>query len=291
MEKFVTKNKLNVTEYFDKILKSDYPLIMGIVNVTPDSFSDGGNYFNTNSAVEHAINLLDNGADIIDIGGESTRPGADPVSKEEECKRVIPVIKKLLKQRPGTIISVDTTKAEIAEKSLQAGAVIINDISAATFDEKILDTVKKYNAFIVLMHIKGKPKTMQNVAVYDNVVSEVKDFLQKRIDTAKFYGINKIIIDPGIGFGKRVFENYELLKQIKYFAKLGYPILIGLSRKSFLGKALDLDVKNRENSTTIAEMFAIQNGVKIIRTHNVKNTKEIVKLLSFINNPKQLVNV
>ncbi len=293
MEKFAIlgRNNLNMSYYFDSIINSAKPLIMGIVNVTPDSFSDGGKFFDTDKAVEYAIQILDEGADIIDIGGESTRPGAEPVGIAEEISRVIPVIKNIINLRPDTIISVDTTKSEVAEKALQAGARIINDISAATFDENILDVTKKYNAVIVLMHIKGTPKNMQDAPYYNDVIEEVKDFLSKRVAKAEKAGIKKIIIDPGIGFGKRVFENYELLKNIKSFNELNYPILMGLSRKSFIGKALDIEITERENATTVAEMFAIQNGAKIIRTHNVKNTKEIIEILSYINNPKLLLNV
>ncbi len=278
-------------DYFDSIINSKVPIIMGIVNVTPDSFSDGGKFLDTDRAVKHAFNLIDDGADIIDIGGESTRPGAESVNATDEINRVVPVIEKIIENRPETIISVDTSKSEVAEKALQAGARIVNDISAATFDENILNIVKKYNAIIVLMHIKGKPKNMQDAPHYNNVVSEVKDFLYRQIKLAEIKGIKKIIVDPGIGFGKRVFENYELLKNIKTFLDLNYPVLIGLSRKSFIGKALNLEVTDRENATTVTEMFSIQNGVKIVRTHNVRNTKEIIKVLSFINNPKLLVNV
>ncbi len=284
-------NNLNMFDYFDNVIKSTSPLIMGIVNVTPDSFSDGGKYLNIDKAVNHSINLLDSGADIIDIGGESTRPGAESVNVEEEIDRVIPVIEKLLSLRPKTVISIDTTKSEVASKALEAGAYIVNDISAATFDENILNIVKRYDAILILMHIKGKPKNMQDAPYYIDVVSEVKDFLIERIKLANSSGIKKIIVDPGIGFGKRIFENYELLKKLKEFNNLNYPILVGLSRKSFIGKALKLDIFDRENATTIMEMLAIQNGAKIIRTHNVRNTKEIIQLLSFINNPKQLLNV
>ncbi len=278
-------------DYFDNVNKSTSPLIMGIVNVTPDSFSDGGKYLNIDAAVNHAINLIENGADIIDIGGESTRPGAESVTIEEEIQRVIPVIEKLLSLSPKAVISIDTTKSEVAEKALESGALIVNDISGGTFDKNIFSVTKKYDAILVLMHIKGKPKTMQDAPYYDNVVLEVKDFLLKQIKIANDYGIQKIIIDPGIGFGKKVFENYELLKNLKEFYNLKYPVLIGVSRKSLIGKALNLDIHDRENATTIMEMFAIQNGAKIIRTHNVKNTREIIQLLSFINNPKQLLYV
>ena len=278
-------------DYFDNVIKSTSPLIMGIVNVTPDSFSDGGKYLNIDAAVNHAINLIENGADIIDIGGESTRPGAESVTIEEEIQRVIPVIEKLLSLSPKAVISIDTTKSEVAEKALESGALIVNDISGGTFDKNIFSVTKKYDAILVLMHIKGKPKTMQDAPYYDNVVLEVKDFLLKQIKIANDYGIQNIIIDPGIGFGKKVFENYELLKNLKEFYNLKYPVLIGVSRKSLIGKALNLDIHDRENATTIMEMFAIQNGAKIIRTHNVKNTREIIQLLSFINNPKQLLYV
>jgi dihydropteroate synthase len=286
------------TEYENKSFSIDnnnYPLsktyVMGIVNVTPDSFSDGGKYFETDAAVKHALELLDNGADIIDVGGESTRPGAEEVFEEEELKRVLPVIENILTKKKDTVISIDTRKSIIAEKAVEAGAKIINDISGATYDERIMDVAKSNNAGLILMHIKGIPENMQDAPFYEDVVSEVYDFLHQRAVLAKKKGIKNVFIDPGIGFGKRVFDNYELLKRLNEFKGIGCPIVAGLSRKSFLGKALNLKTNEREDATLIAETIAIKNGAKIIRTHDVKNTILARDIIKFVENPEEIVNV
>lgn len=276
---------------YQNIINSNIPFIMGIINVTPDSFSDGGEFFSVNTAVRHALKLIDNGADIIDVGGESSRPGAKPISIDEELSRVIPIIVELIKQVPNAIISIDTTKSEVAEAAIKVGAQIVNDISGGIFDEKMFSVVSKCDVPIIIMHMQGIPETMQDAPSYKSVVEEVYKYFEDRISIAKEHNIKEIIIDPGIGFGKRVFENYELLKNINYFKNLNYPILVGLSKKSFLGKALNLNIDERENATTIAESFAIQNGANIIRTHNVKNVSQIKSINSFLNNPQLLRNV
>jgi len=255
---------------------------MGIVNVTPDSFSDGGKYFSLDDAVNHALKLIDEGADIIDIGGESTRPGSDPVSLEEELRRTIPVIKNIHQQRKDVIISIDTTKSEVAKQALDSGAQIINDISGLTFDEKMIDIAKEYNSGVVIMHIKGNPKTMQENPEYRDVVKDVYDFLLVQIIKAKQNGIDKIIVDPGIGFGKRVEDNFSLIKNLDYFQSLGYPVMIGLSKKSFIGKTLNLDYDQREIGTIILETISVIKSARIIRTHNVKYCNQLVKLASHI---------
>ncbi len=257
--------------------------IMGILNVTPDSFSDGGLYLNQNDAVNHALNMIEDGADIIDLGGESTRPGSEFVDEDEEINRVIPVLKKILDNYPDAIISVDTTKSKVAEAALANGAQIINDISGLTFDSKIIEVVKKYNASVVIMHIKGTPKNMQQNPYYANVVKEVYEFLSTQCKKVKEEGISNIIIDPGIGFGKRIQDNFELIKNLTEFKALNYPILIGLSRKSFLGKELNLDINERDTATAILEGISVKNGARIIRTHNVKNGIQVCKLLNQIN--------
>lgn len=262
----------------NKKLSFDIPKIMGIVNVTPDSFSDGGKYFSIDDAVNQALKLIDEGADIIDIGGESTRPGSDSVSLDEEIRRTIPVIKNILHQRKDIIVSIDTTKSEVARQSLDAGASIINDISGLTFDEKMIDIAKEYDAGIVIMHIKGNPKTMQDNLEYTNVVKEVYDFLLVQSIKSKQNGVDKIIVDPGIGFGKRVEDNFTLIKNLDYFQSLGYPLIIGLSKKSFIGKTLNLDPDQREIGTVILETVSILKSARIIRTHNVKYCNQIVKL-------------
>ncbi len=262
--------------------KFNEPLVMGILNVTPDSFSDGGKYINKDKAVRHALNMFENGADIVDIGGESTRPGSDSVSEDEELKRVIPVIEEILKKKPAVIISVDTTKSKVAEEACSKGAKIINDISGLTFDSKIAEVANDFNAALIIMHMKGTPKTMQVNPAYDDLIPEIYEFLWKQTESARKAGAKNLIVDPGIGFGKKAENNFEILKRISDFKSLGYPILIGLSRKSFLGKAFDLEIMERDNITSVAEAIALRNGSKIIRTHNVINavrTKNLLKLI------------
>jgi len=254
--------------------------VMGILNVTPDSFSDGGKYLNPDIAAEHGIEMIDKGADIIDIGGESTRPGAESIPADEESKRILPVIQKILLERPTAIISVDTTKNIVASKALQHGAVIINDISGFANDIKLVEITKKFNASLAIMHMLGNPKNMQQNPEYENVVEEIYDFLEAQAEIAANSGINNIFIDPGIGFGKTVDHNLEIIQRLGDFKSLGYPILIGLSRKSFLGNILDLDVENRDVPTTIVETLSVKNGARIIRTHNVEYGVQICKLLS-----------
>lgn len=263
-------------------LDFSFPKIMGIVNVTPDSFSDGGKYFSLDKAVDHALKLIDDGADIIDIGGESTRPGSDPVSVDEEINRTIPVIKKIIELRKDVVISIDTTKSEVAKQALDYGAQIINDISGLTFDENMIAIAKQFDATVVIMHIKGNPKTMQNNLHYNDVVKEVYDFLLVQSIKAKQNSIEKIIVDPGIGFGKNVDDNFTLIKNLDYFKSLGYPVMIGLSKKSFIGKTLNLDSDQREVGTVILETISIFKSARIIRTHNVKYCDQIVKLASHI---------
>lgn len=265
-----------------KLFSFDKPYLMGILNVTPDSFSDGGKYLTDDLAVNHALEMINDGADIIDIGGESSRPGSEPISVDEEISRVIPVIQKILNKKPDAIISVDTYKSKVAEMALRSGAKIINDISGFTFDPEIADICAQYNATVVLMHIKGTPKTMQLNPEYEEVVSEIYDFLNSQVTFAKNKGIKNIIIDPGIGFGKSVKDNFTIIKRLKDFKSIGCPILIGVSRKSFIGKTLNLEVEQRDLPTAAVEAVSISNSARIIRTHNVKNGKQIIKLLSEI---------
>jgi dihydropteroate synthase len=261
--------------------------IMGILNVTPDSFSDGGKYADFNLAVEHAIQMLNEGADIIDIGGESTRPDSKGVLEEEELNRVIPVIKAVLKEKPLAIISLDTSKVKVAEEGLKNGVKMINDISAFA-DENMLKIVQEYDAAYVLMHMKGIPENMQANPYYDEVVSDVYDFLVAKIKIMKKYNLKNIIIDPGIGFGKRTIDNYELLQRLPEFKGIGCPVLIGLSNKTFLGKSLSLKVDERIEATLAAETIAIMNGAKFIRTHNVKNAVKAREIARYILKPELL---
>ncbi|MBK7106736.1 MAG: dihydropteroate synthase [Ignavibacteriae bacterium] len=278
-------------DFYDYLLSSKIPLVMGIVNVTPDSFSDGGKYFDKNSAVNHALNLIELGADIIDIGGESTRPGAKIISTNEELIRAIPVIEEIRKIDKNIFISIDTTKSEVAKEAINCGVNLVNDISAGSFDPRIFEVVKESEIPYVLMHMKGKPQNMQNEPFYNNVVGEVYDFLKEKIIELNSKGIKKIIIDPGIGFGKRIEDNFDILKNLNKFLNLNKPILVGISKKSFLGKSLNVDIDSRENSTIISETFSVIKGAKIIRTHNVKNAVELKTIFNYLENPKQLTNV
>ncbi len=268
-----------------KSFSPDKHLIMGILNVTPDSFSDGGLYSDSESAVKRGMEIINEGADILDIGGESTRPGADEVSAEEEIKRVIPVVEKIRDSNNDIIISIDTTKSKVAEEALKKGANIVNDISGLSFDPEMTDVVKENNASIIIMHIKGEPRTMQVSPNYDEVVTEIYDFLESRIEVAEKKGIQNIIIDPGIGFGKRLIDNYEIINRLSDLKSLGFPIMVGVSRKSFIGKVLNNEPAERDFVSAIADCASIMNGAKIIRTHNVKNAVQAREIISRINKP------
>ena len=259
-----------------------YAYVMGILNVTPDSFSDGGNYLDKDKAVDYAIEMIEAGADIIDVGGESTRPGSESVIESEELNRVIPVITEILKKKRDAVISIDTTKTKIAEEALKCGALIVNDISGGTFDNNIFNVVKDFNAAMVLMHMKGNPKTMQNSPEYVDVVSEVYDYLANQVEIASGIGIKKIIIDPGIGFGKRVEDNLTLIERLNDFRSLGFPLLIGLSRKSFIGNILNLPIEDRDDVTNALNSMALSKGARIIRTHNVKQAFQTCKIYNRI---------
>jgi dihydropteroate synthase len=262
---------------------------MGILNITPDSFSDGGDFLLPHNAVTHALKMASDGADIIDIGGESSRPGSEPISADEELARVLPVIQKIREARRGNdmpVISIDTTKAIVASEAISAGANMINDISAGTFDQEMFDVAAKAGVPICLMHMRKNPKTMQaDVVHYGDVIEEIKDYLNKRILSAVKAGIKRdnIIIDPGIGFGKTVEHNITILKELKQFKPLGCPILIGTSRKSFIGQILGgLEPKERLEGTLATIGIAIQNGASIVRVHDVKETKRFLEVLSNI---------
>jgi dihydropteroate synthase len=255
--------------------------IMGILNVTPDSFSDGGRYYSSKDAVERGLVMSDEGADMIDVGGESSRPGSLPVSAEEEMRRVLPVVEKL-SGRLKIPISIDTCKASVAERSLETGARMINDISALRFDHDMGRVAAHFQVPVVLMHMRGYPANMQDNVVYYSLVSEITEFLKERIEEAERMGISsgRIIIDPGIGFGKSVIEgNLAIIKQLSLLQSLNKPILIGPSRKSFIGKILDEDGEARDEGTAIITAIAINNGANIIRVHDVKRLKKVVKIM------------
>jgi dihydropteroate synthase len=257
-------------------------LIMGILNVTPDSFYDGGRYLDKDRAIEHAIYMFENGADIIDVGGESTRPGSKPVSPEEEIQRVIPVIEGICRRLPDEKISIDTYKSVVAESAIKAGACIVNDVSAMRFDERMVEVVAEYRVPVVLMHMKGRPQTMQDNPYYEDVVSEITGFLRERINFAEKHGIDQIIIDPGIGFGKTYENNLELLRRLREFKSLGRPILAGTSRKSFIGHFTGKGVEDRLYGTIATVCCSILNGADIIRVHEVEKIKDAVVMCDLV---------
>ncbi|HOM83742.1 MAG TPA: dihydropteroate synthase [Armatimonadota bacterium] len=254
-------------------------LVMGILNVTPDSFSDGGQHASVETALAHARRLLDEGADIIDVGGESTRPGADPVAAEEELRRVIPVIEGIRRfsQVP---ISVDTTKAVVARAAVQAGAQVINDVSGLAADPEIATVAASTGAYVVIMHTLGPPKTMQLQIRYSDVVADIITFLRRQIEVAVAAGIprERIIIDPGIGFGKTVGHNLEILRRLREFLVLEQPILMGTSRKSFIGRVLDLPVDQRLEGTAATVALSIANGAAIVRVHDVLQMVRVARM-------------
>jgi dihydropteroate synthase len=256
---------------------------MGVLNITPDSFSDGGKFLKVEDAVKQGIKISEEGADIIDIGGESTRPGSDPATIEEELSRVIPVIE-ILSKEIDVPVSIDTYKSEVAKRALEAGAEMINDISALRFDPEMKEVAAEYQVPIVLMHIKGTPKNMQENPYYENVIKEIIEYLRESIQMANDGGIEEknIIIDPGIGFGKRLEDNLNILKNLKKFSILNCPILVGPSRKSFIGKILDLSVEERLEGSLAALAVAIMNGANIVRVHDVKESKRVAGLVDAI---------
>jgi dihydropteroate synthase len=245
--------------------------VMGILNVTPDSFSDGGCYLDVQRAVAHTQLMVEEGATLVDIGGESSRPGALPVSVDEELARILPVIRAVV-DSVDVLISVDTYKAEVAQQALEAGAHLVNDITALRGDAAMASVVAEMKAGLILMHIKGTPRTMQQAPQYDDVVSDVRASLQESIETAEKQGVaaERIIIDPGIGFGKTTEHNLELLKRLAEFQSLNKPLLIGTSRKSFIGNVLGLPISERVEGTAATVCWAIAHGADIVRVHDVK---------------------
>jgi len=244
------------------------PAILGVLNVTPDSFSDGGRFFAVDAAVARARELAGEGADVIDVGGESTRPGAEPVDAAEEMRRVLPVIERIRDVRP---ISIDTTKADVAAAALDAGARIVNDVSGATADPRMLDVVAAHGAAVILMHRKGTPQTMNRLARYHDVVGEVRDFLARRAQAALRAGIPRsaIAVDPGIGFAKNLSHNVRLLAHIADIVALGFPVVVGVSRKRFLGRLLDEAPDKRLEGTIAASLLAVAGGARMVRVHDV----------------------
>ncbi|AFZ44339.1 Dihydropteroate synthase [Halothece sp. PCC 7418] len=258
--------------------------LMGVLNITPDSFSDGGDYNNLEEAFQRAAALVEAGADILDVGGQSTRPGAKQISPEEELERVIPIIKRIRKHL-NIPISVDTTRAEIAQQAVRAGADIVNDISGGTFDADMLTTVAALEVPIILMHIRGTPETMQQMTDYEDLVGEIMGVLQERLSAAEAAGIarSRLLIDPGIGFGKTAEQNLELLRKLDQFQSLGVPILVGTSRKSFIGKIINQDdPKQRVWGTASSCCAAIAQGADLLRVHDLPQMWEVSQVADAI---------
>ncbi len=258
-------------------------LIMGVLNVTPDSFSDGGHFFSREKAVEQALVMEAEGADIIDIGGESTRPYAEEVSLEQELERVVPVIEEL-SRAVKVPVSIDTYKAKVAESAINAGAAIINDISALRFDPEMASVAKDSGVPVILMHMKGTPGDMQNNPVYEDLMGEVKAFFREAIDKAEAEGLTRdmLILDPGIGFGKSFDHNLQIIRNLKELEDLGLPVLLGSSRKAFIGNILDKSPEERDTGTMATVAAGIMNGAHIVRVHNVKMAVETVKVVDAI---------
>ena len=258
------------------------PKIMGILNVTPNSFFDGGKYKNESEILSRVEKMSSEGATFIDVGAYSSKPSAEFVSEQEEISRIIPVVNLILKHFPETILSIDTFRAEVAKASIESGAAIINDISAGHLDEKMLETVAKYNVPYIMMHMKGTPQTMQTLTQYDDIVKEMLFYFSERIAKARSFGINDLITDPGFGFAKTVEQNYEVFQKLDLLNLLEIPILIGISIKSMIYKTLNSNAEEALNGTTVLNTIALTKGAKILRVHDVKEAMECVTLFNKI---------
>jgi dihydropteroate synthase len=273
---------MNVLTCGEYTLDLKNSLIMGILNVTPDSFSDGGEFTSIDKALNHAKKMVEDGANIIDIGGESTRPGSQPVSVAEELNRVLPIVERLLRET-NVPLSIDTMKHEVAEACLKRGVHILNDVSGLRNPEMI-KVAAKYDVPVIIMHMLGNPKTMQETPRYTDVVSEIKTYLRAQATQAKAAGISQIIVDPGLGFGKTLTNNLNIIKNLHEFSDLGYPILVGPSRKSFIGQVLNQPIANRLSGSIAATIISAMNGANIIRVHDVKECKQALDLTLAILN-------
>ena len=263
-----------------RILVIDKPLIMGIINATPDSFFGASRFNDVHEIVTEAEKMLNDGADILDIGGQSTRPGSELISADEEIERVMPAIKAIVQKRPEAFISIDTFYSKVAIAAIDAGASIVNDISAGSMDDKMIATVAEMKVPYILMHMKGTPQTMQQNSMYENVTREVLDFFISKTNELKNAGIIDIIIDPGFGFAKTIDQNFELLKNLSVFKMLDKAIMLGISRKSTIYKTLGVNADEALNGTTVLNTIGLMNGASILRVHDVKEARETVKLFS-----------
>jgi dihydropteroate synthase len=259
------------------------PKVMGILNVTPNSFFDGGKYKNESEILSQVGKMVTEGATFIDIGAYSSKPNAEFVSEEEEISRIVPAINLILKHFPEAMLSIDTFRSEVAKASIENGAAIINDISAGHLDDKMLEVIGKYNVPYIMMHMRGTPQTMQTLTVYDDIIKEMLFYFSERISIARSFGINDLIIDPGFGFAKKLDQNYEVFKKMELFNLLELPLLVGISRKSMIYKTLNTSIEQALNGTTILNTLALSKGAKILRVHDVKEAMECVTLFNKIN--------
>jgi len=274
---------MDIHQFEDWLIDQSYTLIQGILNITPDSFSDGGRFIEPEKAFLRAIKMIEEGVDIIDVGGESTRPGSDPISVDEELGRIIPTIERI-KKESDCLISVDTYKSNVASEAINSGASIVNDISGLTYDNKMASLIIEKNIPLILMHMKGKPKTMQEEPFYKDVISEICNFFKMQINQLRKLNVSfdKIILDPGIGFGKTLDHNLLILNNLNIIRKLGYPVAIGTSRKSFIGEILGLPTNDRIEGSISSNIVAIINGANIIRVHDIAEMKKAVFVLDRI---------
>ena len=259
-------------------------IVMGILNITDNSFYDGGQYNSEEKILSHTKKMLEEGASIIDLGAQSSKPDSEPISEKEETEKLVSTIHLLKQNFPEIIISIDTYRSKVAEKCINSGADIINDISAGEMDEEMFATIAKLKVPYIIMHMKGTPKIMQNNPKYNNVTEEVFSYLEKKVNELKQLGVTDIIIDPGFGFGKTIKHNYQLLNHLEKFTQLGVPLLIGASRKSMIYNILEINAENALNGTTVAHTVALQKGINIIRTHDVKEAMECIKIVNFVKN-------
>jgi dihydropteroate synthase len=259
------------------------PKVMGILNVTPNSFFDGGKYKNEIEILSQVEKMLLDGATFIDIGAYSSKPNAEFVSEQEEISRINPIVDLVLKHFPETIISIDTFRSEVAKTSIESGAAIINDIAAGNLDEKMFEIIAKYNVPYIMMHMRGNPQTMQTLTDYHDIVKEMLFYFSEKVAKARSFGINDLIIDPGFGFAKTITQNHEVFKRMELFNMLELPLLVGISRKSMIYKTLETTIENALNGTTVLNTLALTKGAKILRVHDVKEAMECVTIFNKIN--------
>lgn len=278
---FQVKKTLNLG---GKIIDLSQPKVMGIINITPDSFFIGSRMQSEKDILQQAEKMLSEGADFLDLGAYSSRPDATDISLEEEEIRLIPAIKSIRANFPDALLSVDTFRAAIAEKAIENGAHIINDISGGSLDEKMFETVGKLQVPYILMHMKGTPQTMKNLNQYDDIVQEISFYFSQKINQLKAFGVKDIVLDLGFGFAKNIEQNYFLLNHLAEFRMFGFPVLAGLSRKSMIWKSLNISAEEALNGTSVLNIIALQNGACILRVHDVKEAKECIKILELLGN-------